>query len=91
LYISPSRYRQQIRLSAKNKYLNRLQQKVHASTLNSAEGYKMTPLDDIFQGDPLEKAQEIQQNVSNDEAGEEKTKVKLKTVKRKKKIIKKKK
>lgn len=51
----------------------------------------MTPLDDIFQGDPLEKAQEIQQNVSNDEAGEEKTNVKLKTVKRKKKIIKKKK
>ncbi|KAJ3649336.1 hypothetical protein Zmor_021086 [Zophobas morio] len=59
-YVSPAKYRQQIRLAAKNKYLNRVQQKAHASTANSGDGYKMTPLDDIFQGDPLKKAQEIE-------------------------------
>ena len=58
--MSPAKYRQQIRLAAKNKYLNRVQQKAHASTANSGDGYKMTPLDDIFQGDPLKKAQEIE-------------------------------
>ncbi|XP_044261435.1 ribosome biogenesis protein BRX1 homolog [Tribolium madens] len=83
-YVSPAKYRQQIRLSAKNKYLNRVQQKAHASTIDSGEGYKMKPLDDIFEGDPLEKAQQIE---------EEKTQIeeKPKNVLRKKKFGKKKK
>ncbi|RZB39377.1 ribosome biogenesis protein BRX1 -like [Asbolus verrucosus] len=86
-YISPAKYRQQIRLSAKNKYLNRLQQKAHASANNSGDGYKLTPLDDIFEGDPLKKAHEIEKsNLENEVEGENK-----KTIPKRKKLTKKKK
>lgn len=58
-YISPAKYRQQIRLKAKHKYLNRLEQKENAAQ-KSGDSYKMTPLDDIFHGDPMKKAQQIE-------------------------------
>ncbi|XP_028137614.2 ribosome biogenesis protein BRX1 homolog [Diabrotica virgifera virgifera] len=68
-YMSPARYRNQVRIAAKNKYVNRIQQKVHAEATRPTESYKMRPLDDIFQGNPLDKAQEYKkQEVENEEA-----------------------
>lgn len=60
-YVSPAKYRQQIRLAAKGKYVNRLEQKVNAKNFNSGDGYPMKPLDDIFEGDVYKKAEEIHQ------------------------------
>ncbi|XP_050304473.1 ribosome biogenesis protein BRX1 homolog [Anthonomus grandis grandis] len=48
-YMSPARYRQQVRLEAKNKYVNRIQQKATAeATRPGGDAYELTPLDDIF-------------------------------------------
>lgn len=59
--MSPSRYRQQVRLEAKNKYVNRVQQKATAeATRPGGDSYKMTPLDDIFKGDPVKKAYDLE-------------------------------
>ncbi|KAI4460803.1 ribosome biogenesis protein brix [Holotrichia oblita] len=59
-YLSPAKFRQQFRLSAKNKYLNRMQQKIQAEATRPKESYKFNPLDNLFKGDPLEVAQDIQ-------------------------------
>ncbi|CAG9829907.1 unnamed protein product [Diabrotica balteata] len=68
-YVSPARYRNQVRVAAKNKYVNRIQQKVHAEATRPTESYRMRPLDDIFQGNPLDKAQEYKkQEVENEDA-----------------------
>nr|AEE62983.1 unknown [Dendroctonus ponderosae] len=59
-YVSPARYRQQVRLDAKSKYVNRVQQKAHAeATRPGGAGYKLTPLEDIFRGDNVKKAGEL--------------------------------
>lgn len=57
-YVSPAKYRQQLRLAAKNKYENKLHQKVNAKTKEVGESYKLNPLDDIFKEDPLNLAEE---------------------------------
>ncbi|XP_057653300.1 ribosome biogenesis protein BRX1 homolog [Diorhabda carinulata] len=59
-YVSPAKYRNQIKLSAKNKYVNRIQQKVHAAATRPTDSYKLKPLDDIFQEDVLEKVEEYE-------------------------------
>lgn len=51
-YVSPAKYRQQFRLKAKNKYLNRVEQKVHAELTKPEESYKLTPYEDIFKEQP---------------------------------------
>lgn len=98
--MSPARYRQQIRLVAKNKYVNRIQQKVHAEATRPTDSYKLTPLQDIFQGDPLEKAIDLEKNNKKDSAIEQngatrvlnrKKKNKLKNVEVKGTVLKKKK
>lgn len=40
--------------------MNRIQQKVHAEATRPTDSYKLKPLDDIFQGDLLEKAEELE-------------------------------
>jgi len=56
-YMSPAKYRQQVRLQAKNKYVNRIQQKATAeATRPRGDSYQLTPLDDIFKSDPIKKA-----------------------------------
>lgn len=64
-YMSPAKYRQQLRISAKNKYVNRMQQKAHAEATRPTDSYKLTPLDDIFKGDPLKKALDLGKDDSN--------------------------
>nr|CAI5866177.1 unnamed protein product [Callosobruchus analis] len=55
-YMSPSKYRHQIRLAARDKYVHRVEQKAHAEATRPVDAYEMKPFDDIFEGDPLEKA-----------------------------------
>lgn len=55
-YVSPAKYRRQLRLSAKNKYQNKIQQKLNLKAKDVSETYKLNPLDDIFKEDPLEVA-----------------------------------
>lgn len=51
--------RQQFQLKTKEKYINRIQQKVHAENTKPKESYKFNPLDSLFKGDPIEKAKDI--------------------------------
>ncbi|CAG9759683.1 unnamed protein product [Ceutorhynchus assimilis] len=62
-YMSPARYRQQVRLEAKNKYVNRVQQKVNfESTKPEGDSYKLKPLDEIFRENPVKKAYDLKNN-----------------------------
>ncbi|XP_049950614.1 ribosome biogenesis protein BRX1 homolog [Schistocerca serialis cubense] len=58
-YISPAKYRQQIAKAASGKYINRIEQKVAYEKTKPKESYKLDETDDIFHGDPIEKAAEI--------------------------------
>ncbi|CAG9761079.1 unnamed protein product [Ceutorhynchus assimilis] len=59
-YMSPARYRQQVRLEAKNKYVNRVQQKANfEATKPEGDSYKLKPLDDIFKENPVKKAYDL--------------------------------
>lgn len=70
-----------MRLSAKNKYVNRLQQKVHAEATKPEESYKLTPYDDIFKTDVID-------HMKNGEAEVEKVVKKGKKQKKVKKNVK---
>lgn len=58
-YVSPSKHRQMLRKAAKDKYVHRLEQKVNYEGTRPKTTYKLKALDDIFVGDPLEKAAEF--------------------------------
>lgn len=66
-YISPAKYRQQIRKQSSFKYLNRVEQKAHAEATKPKESYKLKPLDDIFEGSPLERAKKLKDAQKKDE------------------------
>ncbi|KAG5897476.1 hypothetical protein JTB14_031102 [Gonioctena quinquepunctata] len=72
LYVSPAKYHLQVRLAAKNKYVNRVEQKMHAEATRPKDAYKLTPLEDIFKGDPLETAdkiiEDLEKKISEDNA-----------------------
>ncbi|XP_060517107.1 ribosome biogenesis protein BRX1 homolog [Cylas formicarius] len=78
LYVSPAKHRQQVRLQAKNKYINRLQQKTHSEATRPVNSYKLTPLDDLFKEDPLKKANELVKGHGDESNRNEKTKKKKK-------------
>ncbi|XP_065155343.1 ribosome biogenesis protein BRX1 homolog [Atheta coriaria] len=75
-YLSPSRHRKQINLVAKNKYVNRQEQKLHAEATKPKESFQVTPLEDIFKGDAYERAQAIQKELEVQKAKEDKLKEK---------------
>nr|CAD7572154.1 unnamed protein product [Timema californicum] len=61
-YVSPAKYRQQLTKTSAGKYINRLQQKVAYQESKPEHSYNLNPLDEIFTGDALQKAQEIVQD-----------------------------
>lgn len=61
-YISPSRHRQMLRKAAKDRYVNRLDQKATYEGTRPKTTYKLNEYDEIFKGDPLEKAMEFLEN-----------------------------
>lgn len=67
-YVSPSKHRQLLRKATKDKYVNRLEQKVVYEGTRPKTTYKLKDLDDIFMGDPLERAVEyLEGNVENED------------------------
>lgn len=56
-YVSPSKYRQMVKKQAKDRYVNRLEQKVNYDATRPEVSNKLNDLDDIFQGDVMEQAQ----------------------------------
>nr|XP_022918223.1 ribosome biogenesis protein BRX1 homolog [Onthophagus taurus] len=89
-YISPAKFRLQFKLSTKNRYMNRLQQKVHAEATKPKESYKFHP----WHGDTREIAQNLMEveNAKNENCENEGKEVKndddedIKEVKRVKKV-----
>ncbi|KAK0161381.1 hypothetical protein PV327_009857 [Microctonus hyperodae] len=90
-YISPAKFRQTISKKAGYKYMNRVEQKATQQANKPEVSYALNPLDEIFKGDAMKKAEEINKT--------EKEKKKVKSVavgktvrtKKSKTIIKKKK
>lgn len=52
-YMSPSNYRRQIKLSAKYKYVSRVQQKVNAEVNTPTEAYKFDNYEEVFENEDL--------------------------------------
>lgn len=66
-YVSPSKHRQLLRKASMHKYVNRLEQKVTYEGTRPKTTYKLKDFDDIFMGDPLEKAVEyLEGNAENE-------------------------
>lgn len=62
LYMSPAKYRQSISKAAGGKYMNRIQQKMSQAANKPDMSYALNPLDEIFSGEPLTKAKELEDN-----------------------------
>ncbi|KZC10293.1 PREDICTED: ribosome biogenesis protein BRX1 homolog [Dufourea novaeangliae] len=60
-YISPTKFRQSINKKAAGKYVNKVEQKIAQEVNKPKESYSLNPMDEIFKGDPLEKAKEIEE------------------------------
>lgn len=58
-YVSPSKHRQLLRKSAKDKYVNRLEQKLTYEATRPETTYILNEFNDMFQGDSETKAAEI--------------------------------
>ncbi|XP_015171032.1 PREDICTED: ribosome biogenesis protein BRX1 homolog, partial [Polistes dominula] len=83
LYVSPAKFRQLISKRAGNKYVDRLEQKMVEKANKPKESYDLNPLDEIFKGDPLEKALELE---NKDKVNEEKKEEKKKEIPRRNRI-----
>jgi hypothetical protein len=59
-YLISLQYRHQIRKIAAHKYENRLEKKMTYENSRPKESYQLNPIDEIFSGDTLEKASEIE-------------------------------
>jgi hypothetical protein len=59
-YLISLQYRRQIRKIAAHKYENRLEKKMTYEKSRPKESYNLNPIDEIFSGDTLEKASEIE-------------------------------
>lgn len=78
-YVSPSKHRQLLKKSAKDRYVNRLEQKTTLEMNRPKTTFIFNEFNDIFQGDPLAKAVDFLER-------EEKENANANGVKRKKKI-----
>jgi hypothetical protein len=74
-YFISLQYRRQIKKFAANKYENRLEKKVAYEETRPKESYKLNPVDEIFSGDTMEKASEIQTQVTERKVKENETPV----------------
>ncbi|KOC63063.1 Ribosome biogenesis protein BRX1 like protein [Habropoda laboriosa] len=60
-YISPAKLRGSLKNTAAGKYINKVEQKIAQEVNKPKESYSLNPLDEIFKGDPLEKALELKE------------------------------
>lgn len=59
-YLISLQYRRQVRKVAAQKYENRLEKKIAYEESRPKQSYLLNPIDEIFSGDTLEKATEIE-------------------------------
>ncbi|KAF7399238.1 hypothetical protein HZH68_007830 [Vespula germanica] len=78
-------YRQLLNKKAAGKYVNRLEQKMVQQANKPKESYALNPVDEIFKGDPIEKALELQSKDKEDEEVEKKETPKRTIIRKKKK------
>lgn len=62
-YVSPAKHRQMLKKKAKDRYLDRTEKKVNYEASRPKTSYLLNDLDDVFQGDPNEKALEYTGNI----------------------------
>lgn len=65
-YMSPARHRQLLKKSAKDKYLNRIDQKATYEATRPKHTYDLDDMNDIFEGDTVEKAKELSEKQEQD-------------------------
>lgn len=58
-YVSPSKYRQMLKKKAKDRYVNRIEQKVNYELTKPKTSYSLNETDELFEGNEMEKAAEI--------------------------------
>jgi len=63
-YLVSLQYRRQVRKVAAQKYDNRLEKKIAYEESRPKQSYHLNPIDEIFSGDTLEKATEIESQLS---------------------------
>lgn len=86
-YISPAKHRQQIKKAAKDKYLNRMEKKATYEATRPKHSYNLNDMDEIFEGDTVEKAKELsEKKVKQKNKTPKKEEKELSTEKIKKKI-----
>ncbi|KAL6259600.1 hypothetical protein P5V15_009517 [Pogonomyrmex californicus] len=84
-YISPAKYRQALTKKAANKYINRVEQKMVRQATKPESSYVLNPIDEIFKGDLMEKAMEIENKseiLDNRENVEKSVKNKVKKIRK---------
>jgi len=85
-YLISLQYRRQVRKVAAEKYDNRLEKKIAYEESRPKQSYHLNPIDEIFSGDTLEKATEIESQLLEMKTKETETRVPKKSpVKLKKK------
>lgn len=87
VYVSPAKYRQLLNKKAAGKYVNRLEQKMAQQANKPKESYALNPLDEVFQGDPIKKAVELQKTDKESEQVENNEIPKTTTTQKKKKSL----
>ncbi|XP_077260132.1 ribosome biogenesis protein BRX1 homolog isoform X2 [Temnothorax americanus] len=90
-YISPAKFRQSLTKKAANKYKNRVEQKMVQQATKPELSYAFNPTDEIFKGDIMEKAIEMEEKFEDDknENLEKPVKNKVKKIKKKPVVAKK--
>ncbi|XP_028049249.1 ribosome biogenesis protein BRX1 homolog [Monomorium pharaonis] len=86
-YISPAKFRQTLKKKASNKYMNRMEQKMTQQINKPELSYMLNPTDEIFKGDILEKATEMEEKFKTDNSKNSKKPLKNKVKKIKKKPV----
>ncbi|XP_018394444.1 PREDICTED: ribosome biogenesis protein BRX1 homolog, partial [Cyphomyrmex costatus] len=86
-YTSPAKLRQSVAKKAANKYKNRVEQKMVKQVYKPELSYRINPTDEIFEGDLLEKAMEMEEKFEMDKNENTNKIVKNKVKKIKKKPV----
>lgn len=58
-YVSPSKYRQMLKKKAKDRYVNRVEQKVNYALTKPKHSYALDDTEEVFEGDTIEKAKQF--------------------------------
>ncbi|XP_067003290.2 ribosome biogenesis protein BRX1 homolog [Anabrus simplex] len=75
-YVTPSKHRQLLKKAAAGKYISRVEHKVALEATKPEETYQLNKMDEIFKGDPVERAAEIEQSTKQTQSHDQSKKKK---------------